>query len=72
MFEESLITTRLSAPQEPMSDQSASQQSPKPDKGKGRMPEYEDSIDIESTHSLDSEFEGLDTSIIRTNGVKKA
>ena len=61
MFEESLITTRLSGPQEPPSDQSTSQPSPKLDKGKAKMPEYEDDdfVGIELTHSLDSEFEGL-------------
>ena len=71
MIEESPITTRLSGPQEPLSDQSTSRPSPKMDKGKAKMSEYEDNRfdDDESTHSLDSEFEGLD---IRTNGVKKA
>ena len=71
MFEESPVTTRLSGPQEPLSDQSTSRPSPKLDKGKAKMPEYEDDHfdGNESTHSLDSEFEGLD---IRTNGVKKA
>ena len=41
------------------------------DKGKADMPEYEDQDNNELTHSLDSEFEGLDTPIMRTNGVKK-
>ena len=40
------------------------------DKGKAKMPEYEDDHfdDNESTHSLDSEFGGFDVPI----GVKKA
>ena len=66
------ITTRLSGPQEPASDWSTSRPSSKKDKGKAKMPEYDDPDKNESTHSLDTEFEGLDTSIIRTNGVKKA
>ena len=71
IFEESPITTRLSGPQEPSSDQSTSRPSPKLDIGKANLQEYEeDHLDgNESTHSLDSEFEGLD---IRTNGAKKA
>ena len=36
------------------------------------MPEYDDPDKNESTHSLDSEFEGLDVPFIRMNGVKKA
>ena len=71
MLEESLIMTQLSGTQEAPSDQSTSQMSRKLDKGKAKMPEYkEDNFNgNESTHSLDSEFEGLD---IRTNGAKKA
>ena len=72
MFEESLIMTRLSGPQEPLSDQNTSRPSPMLGKGKGKMPEYEDSINNESTPYLDSEFEGLDLPIIRLNGVKQA
>ena len=68
MFEESPITTRLSGPREPRSDQSICRPSPKLDKGKTKMSKYEDPIDNASTHSLDSEFEGLDIPIIRTNG----
>ena len=70
MFEESLITTRLSGPQEPPSDQSTSQPSSKMDKGKAKMLECEDDNfdDTESTHSLNREFCGLDVPI----GVKKA
>ena len=33
---------------------------------------YEDAVDNESTHSLDSEVEGFDTPTIRRNGAKKA
>ena len=70
MFEESPITTRLSGPQEPSSDQSTSRPSPKMDKGKAKMPKYEDDRfdDNELTHSLDSEFGGFNVSI----RVKKA
>ena len=68
MFEKSLITTRLSGPQEPLSDQSTSRPSQKLDKGKTKMPKYEDLIDNESIHSL----EVLDIPIIQTNGAKKA
>ena len=41
MFEESPITTRLSGPQEPLSNQSTSWPSPNLDKGKAKMPKYE-------------------------------
>ena len=70
MFEDSSITIRLSGPQEPPSDQSTSRPSPKMDKGKAKMSEYEDDRfdDNESTHSLESEFGGFDVPI----GVKKA
>ena len=69
MFEKSPITTRLSRPQEPPSDQSTSLPSLKMDKGKAKMSEYEDDHfnDNESTHSLDSEFGGFDVPI----GAKK-
>ena len=62
--------TRLSGPQEPPSDQSTSRPSPKMDKGKAKMQEYEDDHfdDNESTQSLDSEFGGFNVPI----GVKKA
>ena len=54
---ESPISTRLSGPQEPPSDQSTLWPSPKMDtKGKAKMPEYEDSNGNESTHSHDSEY----------------
>ena len=46
--EVSPISTRLSGPQEPPSDQSTSRPSPKQDKGKAKMPEYEDSDRNES------------------------
>ena len=72
MFEEIPITTLLSGPQEPPSDQSIFRPSPKLDKGKDKMSGYEEPIDNASTHSLDSEFEGLDIPIIQTDGVKKA
>ena len=74
MFEESLITTRLSGPQEPPSDQSTSQTSLKIDKSKAKMPEYEDDQfdDNELTHSLDSEFGGFDVPIMRSSKVNKA
>ena len=70
MFEDSPITTQLSGPQEPPSDQSTSQPSPKMDKGKAKMAEYEDDRfdDDMSTRSLDSEFGGFDVPI----GAKKA
>ena len=38
------------------------------DKGKDKMPKYEDPDGTKSNHSLDSEFEGLDALIIRMNG----
>ena len=72
IIEQSPITTRLSGPQEPPSDRNTSRPSPKMDKRKAKMPEYKDLDDNESTHSLDSEFEGLDVPFIRMNGVKKA
>ena len=71
MFEESLITTRLSGTQEPSSDQSTSQPSPTLDKGKVKMLEYEDQVDNESLHLVNIELEGLDT-LIQTNNSKKA
>ena len=69
IFEGSPITTRLSGPREPLSDQSTSRPSPKLGKGKAKMLEYEDQVDNKSLHSLDIEFEGLDT-LMRTT--KKA
>ena len=39
--DESPISTRLSGPQEPLSDRSTSQPSPKSDKGKAKMPDYD-------------------------------
>ena len=74
MNEESLITTELSGPQESSHDPSTSRPSPKSDKGKGKMPEYEvdhpdDNDSDGSAPSLDSEF---GVPIMRTPGVKKA
>ena len=66
MIEDSLISTRLSGPHEPPSDQSIGHSSLRLDKGKAKMSEYEDLKDNASTHSLDSEFEGLDILIIQT------
>ena len=63
MFEGSLISTRFSGPREPPSGQSIGRPSPRLDKGKAKMSEYEDTNDNASTHSLDSESEGLDNSI---------
>ena len=60
MYKDNLLTTRLSGPQEPSSDHNTSRPSPGLDKGKAKMPEYEDPIDNESTHSLDSEFKCFD------------
>ena len=74
MFEESPITTRLGGLQEPPTDQSTSRPSPKMDKGKTKMLEYEDDQfdSNELTHSLDDEFGGLDVPLLRTPRVKKA
>ena len=72
MFEDSPTTARLSAPREPSSDQSIGRPSPRLDKGKAKMSEYEDLNDNVSTHSIDNEFEGLDIPIIQTAGAKKA
>ena len=43
------------------------------DKGKAKMPEYEDnqSDDNESAHSLNSELDGFDVPIMRTLGMQK-
>ena len=72
MFEDSLISTRRREPREPPSDQSIGQPSPRLDKQKAKISEYEDTNDKASTHSLDSEFEGLDISNIQTVGAQKA
>ena len=72
MFDDSPISTRLSGPRELPSDQSIGRPSPRLDKGKAKMSEYEDTNDNASTHSLDSESEGLDISIIQTDGAQKA
>ena len=74
IHEESLISTRLSGPQEPPSYRSTSPSSPKMDEGKAKMPEYEDdqSDGNELTHSLDNVFGAFDVPIMRTPGVKKA
>ena len=71
MFEDSPISTRLSGPRERLSDQSIGRPSPRLDKGKAKISEYEDTNDNASTHSLDSESEGLDISIIQTAGAQK-
>ena len=71
MFEESLTTTRLSGPWEPSSDQSICQPSSRLDKGKAKMSEYEDPNHNASTHSLESEFEDIEISIIQIDGTKK-
>ena len=65
MFEDSPITTTLSGPREPPSDQSTSRPSLKMDKGKAKMSEYEDDHfdDNDLTHSLDSEFGGFNVPI---------
>ena len=72
--EESLISTRWSRPEEPISDRSTSRSSPKMDKGKAKLPEYEDDqyVAKKLTHSLDNEFGAFDVPIMRTLGVKKA
>ena len=67
MLEESPITTQLSGTQEPPSDQSTSQMSPKLDKGKAKMREYEDQKETDLIHSLNSDFEGLDIHIDGVN-----
>ena len=72
MFGDSPISTRRSGLREPQSDQSIGRPSPRLDKGKAKMSEYEDPNDNASTHSLDNEFEGLDIPIIQTVGAKKA
>ena len=63
--------TQLSGPQKPSSNQSTSQSSPKMDKGKAKMPEYEDEQHDghESGHSLDSEYDGFDVPLMRTPNV---
>ena len=66
MFEDSMITTRLSGPQEPPSDQSTSQPSPKMDKGKAKMLEYKH--DRFDDNEFESEFGIFDVPI----GAKKA
>ena len=72
--DDSLISTRLSRPQEPPSDQSTSRPSPKMDKGKANMPKYEDdpSDDNESTQSLDIKLGAFDVPLMRSPGVQKA
>ena len=75
-LEENPISTRLSGPKEPPSDQSTLWPSPKLDKGKAKMPEakmpeFEDLDGNESTHSLDNEYGGLDVPIMRTPRAKK-
>ena len=68
MFEDSPKTTWLSEPRELPSDQSIGRLSLRLDKGKAKMSEYEDTNDNASTHSLNSESEGLDISIIQAAG----
>ena len=72
MFEDSPTTTRLRGPREPPSEQSIARLSPRIDKGKAKMSEYKDLNDNASTHSLNSESEGLDILIIQMAGAKKA
>ena len=71
---ESPVSTRLSRPQEPPSNQSTSRQTLTMDKSKAKMPKHEDDQfdDNESTHSLDNEFGGFDVPPMRSPGVKKA
>ena len=64
-LEVSLISTRLSGPKEPTSDQSTSRLSPRQDKGNAKMPKYEDSDGTKSTHSRDSEYGDLDGPLTR-------
>ena len=45
--------------------------SPKSDKGKAKMLEFEDSNGNEWVHSLDNEYGGLDMPIMRTPGAKQ-
>ena len=68
MFEQITITTRVSGPKEPPSDQSTSWPSQKMDKGKAKMTEYEDDQfnGNESTHSLNNEFGDFDVPIMKT------
>ena len=68
MFEDGMISTWLSGPREPLSDQSIGRPSPRLHKGKAKMSKYEDNA---STHSLDTESEGLNISIIQTAGAQK-
>ena len=67
-------STELSGPHEPSRDKGTSRSSPKSDKGKGKMPEYEvdhpDNSDLDaSARSLDSDF---GVPIMQTPRVKKA
>ena len=73
-LDKSLITTKLSEPQQPPSDQSTSRPSLKMDKGNAKLLEYEDdkSNDNESTHSLYNEFGAFDVALMRIAGVHKA
>ena len=66
--EESLISTRWSRPEEPISDRSTSRSSPKMAKAKAKMLEYEEdqSDGNKLTHSLDNEFGDFDVPIMRT------
>ena len=68
--EGSPISTRFSGPLEPPSDQSTLRPNPKSDKGKVKMPEFQDSNGNESAHSLDSEYVGLP--YMRTPRAKQA
>ena len=74
IFEENPISIRLSGPQEPPSEQSVSWPSLKSDKGKAKMPEYEDdqSDDNESAHLLDNKLRDFDVPIMRTLRAKKS
>ena len=72
--DESVISTRWSEPHEPPCDRSTSRSSPKMDKGKPKILDYEDdqSDGNELTRSLDNEFGAFDVTIMRTHVVKKA
>ena len=74
IHEESLILTRLSEAQGPPCDRSTSQSSPKMDKGKAKISDFEDDQfdGNELTRSLDNEFGAFDVTIMRTLRVKES
>ena len=71
IIEDSPISTRLGGPREPPSDLSIGRPRPRLDKGKAKMSKYEDTNDNTSTHSLNSESEGLDISNTQMAGAQK-